>query len=107
MGLRMLMAFCLHAVTRLKPTMPTITVRNVPDAVVRQLKAQAERNRRSLNGEVVRLLERAALAAPREVDALLAEADGWFAEPLPDLAAEGKRAGRRYEDDFGEGGERS
>lgn len=77
--------------------MPTITVRNVPDAVVRRLKARAERNHRSLNGEVVTLLEQAALAQTQDVEALLAEADSWFADPLPDLAAEGKRAGRKYE----------
>ena len=83
--------------------MPTITVRNVPDAVVRRLKARAERNHRSLNGEVVTLLEQAALAPPQDVEALLAEADSWFTDPLPDLAAEGKRAGRKYEGDLGEG----
>ena len=77
--------------------MPTITVRNVPDAVVRRLKARAERNRRSLNGEVVTLLEEAALAPSQDVEALLAEADSWFAGPLPDLAAKGKRAGRKHE----------
>lgn len=77
--------------------MPTITVRNVPDAVVRRLKARAERNHRSLNGEVVTLLEEAALAPSQDVDALLTEADSWFTDPLPDLAAEGKRVGRKYE----------
>lgn len=77
--------------------MPTITVRNVPDAVVRRLKRRAARNHRSLNGEVVTLLEEAALAPFQDVDALLAEADAWFERPLPDLAAEGKRAGRKHE----------
>lgn len=42
--------------------MPTrvLTVRGVPDAVLRGLRASAERNRRSLNGELLAILERAA-----------------------------------------------
>lgn len=37
--------------------MPTITVRNVPDHVHRHLKRRAEEPRRSLNQEVLRVLE--------------------------------------------------
>jgi plasmid stability protein len=84
--------------------MPTITVRNVPDAVVRRLKARAERNRRSLSGEVVSLLEEATLEAPENVEGLLAEADSWFAHPLPDLVSAGKRTGRKGEGDGSLGG---
>ena len=82
--------------------MPTLTVRNLPPAVVAELKARAAQNRRSLNGEVVVLLERAVLPEPVDTEALLAEADAWFAEPLPDLTAAGKRHGRKYEDDLRE-----
>lgn len=39
--------------------MPTITVRDVPDHVHQQLKRRAEDNRRSLNQEVLRVLEEA------------------------------------------------
>lgn len=39
--------------------MPTITVRGVPDHVHQQLKRRAEDNRRSLNQEVLRVLEEA------------------------------------------------
>jgi plasmid stability protein len=39
--------------------MPTITVRNVPDSVHRHLKRRAEEHRRSLNQEVLRVLEEA------------------------------------------------
>lgn len=38
----------------------TITVRGVPDAVVRTLRAAGEANRRSLNGELLVILEHAA-----------------------------------------------
>ena len=37
--------------------MPTITVRNVPDHVHQHLKRRAEEHRRSLNQEVLRVLE--------------------------------------------------
>ena len=37
--------------------MPTLTIRNVPAKVVRALKAQAERNRRSMEQEVRELIE--------------------------------------------------
>lgn len=39
--------------------MPTITVRDVPDYVHQQLKRRAEDNRRSLNQEVLQVLEEA------------------------------------------------
>ena len=47
--------------------MPTITVRDVPDHVHQQLKRRAEENRRSLNQEVLRVLEEA-VAGPTESD---------------------------------------
>jgi plasmid stability protein len=37
--------------------MPTLTIRNVPAKVVRALKAQAKRNRRSMEQEVRELIE--------------------------------------------------
>ncbi len=47
--------------------MPTITVRDVPDHVHRLLKRRAEDNRRSLNQEVLRVLE-GAVSASAESD---------------------------------------
>jgi plasmid stability protein len=47
--------------------MPTITVRDVPDHVHQQLKRRAEENRRSLNQEVLRMLENT-VAEPMESD---------------------------------------
>lgn len=38
------------------PTMPVLTIRNVPAAVYEQLKARAVANRRSLNSEAVEVL---------------------------------------------------
>lgn len=44
--------------------MADITVRGIPDEVYATLKAEAERNRRSLNQEIIHRLE-ASVAAPR------------------------------------------
>ena len=37
--------------------MPTLTLKNIPDALHARLKASAERNRRSLNSEILVRLE--------------------------------------------------
>ena len=44
----------------------TLTIRNVPDALARKLKARAERNHRSLQGEVMAILEHASVANTAE-----------------------------------------
>jgi hypothetical protein len=53
--------------------MPTLNIRNVPDPVVTRLKQRAERNGRSLNAEIVAVLEDAASA--RTVAEVLDELD--------------------------------
>lgn len=40
----------------------TLTIRNVPDALARRLKTRAERNHRSLQGEVMAILAQASAA---------------------------------------------
>lgn len=48
--------FCLHsAITAL----PTLTIRNVPDALHQRLKARAKAHRRSLNAEALMMLDEA------------------------------------------------
>lgn len=42
----------------------TLSIKNVPDKVARRLREQAERNHRSLQGELLSLVERAAEAKP-------------------------------------------
>ena len=44
----------------------TLTIRNVPDALARKLKTRAERNHRSLQGEVMAILVHAAAANAAE-----------------------------------------
>ena len=63
--------------------MATLTIRNLPDAVHERLKAQAKRNRRSLNQEVIaQLLERQdSGVAERErfVNQMIAESQAVYA----------------------------
>ena len=54
--------------------MATLTIKNIPDTVVRKLKAQAARHRRSLNSEVIDVLASAGQAVPIDVEALIARA---------------------------------
>lgn len=44
----------------------TLTIRNVPDALARRLKTRAERNHRSLQGEVMAILVQASAASTAE-----------------------------------------
>ena len=81
--------------------MPTLTVRDIPAPVYERLRERAGANHRSMSGEIVTLLEHALLPQPVDAETLIAEAQAFrsrFPEPLPDLVAEGKRTGRRYED---------
>jgi len=39
--------------------MPSITIKNIPDAVYKKLKQQAEARHRSMNSEIIACLERA------------------------------------------------
>jgi plasmid stability protein len=61
--------------------MATLTIKNIPDALVRRLKAQAARNRRSLNSEVIDVLASVGHAAPVDIEALLARARATRAIP--------------------------
>jgi plasmid stability protein len=52
--------------------MATLTIKNVPETLVRRLKQQAVAHRRSLNLEVITCLESIAQATPVDVEAMLA-----------------------------------
>lgn len=51
----------------------TLTLKNVPEELIRQLKADALRNRRSLNQETLLRLEHSAVARPRSGEETVAE----------------------------------
>jgi plasmid stability protein len=55
--------------------MPTITLRNIPDALYQRLKESAADHRRSLNSEITVRLEETLLNARIDPDAFLARAD--------------------------------
>ena len=49
--------------------MPTLTLKNIPDALHARLKANAERNRRSLNSEILIRLENGSSRPPLDAEA--------------------------------------
>jgi len=63
-----------------------ITLKNVPEPVYRAIKREAQRNRRSLNAEMIRVLEAEAIEAERrrQLKSLRKELDR-FAASLPPL----------------------
>lgn len=65
-----------------------ITLKNVPEAAYRAIKREAKRNRRSLNAEMIHVLETEALEAERRrrLKSLRKELDR-FAASLPPLDA--------------------
>ena len=54
--------------------MATLTIKNIPDTVVRRLKRRAAAHRRSLNHEVITMLEAATQATPVDTEELFARA---------------------------------
>lgn len=54
--------------------MPNLTLKDVPPAVHRALRARAVKHRRSLNSEAIACLEAAVTVQPVDIDALLATA---------------------------------
>ncbi len=79
--------------------MPALMIRGIPEPLYERLKGRAKHNHRSLNGEVLHLLERSLGGQRLEPDELLARIDGLWEDrhvlPLSDdLLAEAKGAGR-------------
>ncbi|HQR16447.1 MAG TPA: hypothetical protein PKW52_06300 [Nitrospira sp.] len=54
--------------------MATLTIKNIPEPLVKRLKQQAAAHRRSLNFEVISCLEQMTHSVPIDADALLAKA---------------------------------
>ncbi len=54
--------------------MATITVKNIPDDLYELLKAQAKTNRRSINSEIITLIERAVRSYRIDPEEVLARA---------------------------------
>jgi plasmid stability protein len=95
---------CSGLTTKMKPLwlllqMPTITLKNLPRELHRQLKTRAKTHRRSLNGEVIATLQ-AAIASSVPLDETLLEesvrhARSLFRRPVTARQIDAwKRAGR-------------
>lgn len=54
--------------------MATLTIKNIPDPLLKRLKKQAVAHRRSVNFEVISYLEQMTHSVPVDADALLARA---------------------------------
>lgn len=54
--------------------MATLTIKNIPEPLVKRLKQQAAAHRRSLNFQVISYLEQMTHSTPIDADALLARA---------------------------------
>ncbi len=54
--------------------MPTLTVKNIPDDLYQQLKRRAAVHRRSLNSEIIVLLEQALRPRPVDPEEVIAQA---------------------------------
>lgn len=57
--------------------MPTLTIKGLPDPTYQRLKARAESNHRSLNGEIIACLERVVSSGPFDPVAWLADVDSF------------------------------
>lgn len=51
--------------------MPSLTLKNIPEEVLKRLRAQAAARRRSINSEAIALLETGVQATPVDPEALL------------------------------------
>lgn len=79
--------------------MPSLTVRDIPDDVYRRLRNRAERHHRSMNGELLSILERALESRRLTAEEILTRASALrqrIAGPAitNELLAEAKEAGR-------------
>jgi len=52
--------------------MPSLTLKNIPETVMKRLRAQAAARRRSINSEAIALLESGVQATPIDPESLLA-----------------------------------
>lgn len=55
--------------------MPTLTIKRVPEELRERLKKQAERHRRSMNNEVITILEQALMPWRRSAEGAVARAE--------------------------------
>ncbi len=59
---------------RMEVIMPTVTLKKIPDELYEALKLRAKLHRRSLESEIITVLEHVIMPQPVDVDTILAEA---------------------------------
>jgi len=77
--------------------MPTLTIKGVPPELHEKLKARAKRHRRSMNNELLTILERTLTPARKSAEEAIAEAEALndrIGKTFPDIVNEAKRKGR-------------
>ena len=76
-------------------SMPTLTIKGMPDPLYQRLKQRAAEHRRSLNSEILVALEQSIAATSPDTQALLARADALrTALRVPPLTDAGLRAAK-------------
>jgi plasmid stability protein len=77
--------------------MPTLTIKGVPPELHEKLKERAERHRRSMNSELLTILERTLTPSRKSAEEAIAEAEALndrIGKTFPDIVNEAKREGR-------------
>jgi plasmid stability protein len=78
--------------------MPSLTIKGLPEELHERLKERADQNRRSMNDEVIAILERALLPSRRSAEEAIERAEALNQEIGktfdPTLVEQGKREGR-------------
>jgi len=77
--------------------MPSLTIKGLPEELHERLKKQAARHRRSVNDEVIAILEQALMPSRRSAEEAIARAEALNREigrTFPDIVNEAKREGR-------------
>jgi plasmid stability protein len=77
--------------------MPTLTIEGVPPELHEKLKERAERHRRSMNNELLTILERTLTPSRKSAGEAIAEAEALndrIGKTFPDIVNEAKRKGR-------------
>lgn len=77
--------------------MPNLTLKRVPDEIHERLKERAERHRRSMNSEAIRILERALTPSRMSAEEAIARAkelNDRIGKTFPDIVNDAKRKGR-------------
>ena len=72
-----------------------VTIKDLPPRIHRKLKAQAEANKRSLNWEIIDILERAVQSQPVNIEEFITDLDRFHAtHKIPPITEELLRAAK-------------